>query len=124
MDTNILYTEIGRMAYAIAKSNGEVKEKEIEHVFNFIDEEIKSSGTTEVMYLGAEFNKLRKMNASARDAFGMFFSFLENHGNNIQQRIKNMCIRLAIHIAATDESVDETEIAIINKLRKKLELSS
>lgn len=123
METNILYTEIGRMAYAVAKSNGEVKEKEIEHVFNFIDEEMETSGNAEVMYLGAEFNKLRKMNASAKDAYSMFTNFLEIHGNNLQQRIKNMCLRLAVHIAASDESVDETEMAIITKLRKKLELS-
>lgn len=123
METNILYTEIGRMAYAVAKSNGEVKEKEIEHVFNFIDEEMETSGNAEVMYLGAEFNKLRKMNASAKDAYSMFTNFLEIHGKNLQQRIKNMCLRLAVHIAASDESVDETEMAIITKLRKKLELS-
>lgn len=120
METNILYTEIGRMAYAVAKSNGEVKEKEIEHVFNFIDEEMETSGNAEVMYLGAEFNKLRKMNASAKDAYSMFTNFLEIHGNNLQQRIKNMCLRLAVHIAASDERVDETEMAIITKLRKSL----
>ncbi|GEM_PF-2061928 len=120
MDNNTLYTQIGRMAYAVAKSNGEVKEKEIEHVFNFIDQEIEDSGNPEVMYLGAEFNKLRRMHASAKDAFSMFADFLESHGNNLQQRIKNMCLRLAMHIAASDESLDETEMAIITKLRKKL----
>lgn len=120
MDTNKLYTEIGRMAYAVAKSNGDVKEKEVENIFNFIDKEMEQSGTGDVMYVGTEFTKLRKMNVSARDAFYMFSSFIEHHGSTIQQNIKNMCIRLAMVIAATDEGVDETEMALINKLKKKL----
>jgi tellurite resistance protein len=120
MDTILIYTEMGRMAYAVAKANGEVKEKEIEQIFNFIDDEIKYSGSADVVCLGAEFNKLRKMNASARDAFSMFSKFIEMNGNNLQQRIKNMCLRLALHIASSDESVDETEMALITKLRKKL----
>lgn len=121
MDTNLIYTEIGKMAYAVAKANGEVKEQEIENIFNFIDEEIKTSGTNAVMFVGEEFTKLRRMNASPRDAFSMFTSFIENHGKNIQQSIKNMCVRLAIHIARTDEGIDETEVALINKLKQKLE---
>ncbi len=123
MDTNKLYTEIGRMAYAVAKSNGEVKEKEVENIFNFIDQEIEQTGSGDVMYLGTEFTKLRKMNVSARDAFYMFSNFIEHHGSNLQQNIKTMCIRLAMTIAATDEGVDETEMALINKLKKKLQIT-
>lgn len=119
----MLYTELGRMAYAMATANGDVKEKELENVFNFIDEEIESTGSNAPLLLGEEFTKLRRMHASARDAFSMFTNFLEHHGNSIQQSIKNTCIRLAIKIASSDEGVDETEVALINKLRKKLELT-
>lgn len=111
------------MAYAVAKSNGDVKEKEVENVFNFIDEEMETMRNNEVMFVGEEFTKLRRMNASARDAFSMFVSFLEHHGSSVHQSIKNMCIRLAVKIANSDESADETETAIINKLMKKLEMA-
>lgn len=123
MDSNNIYTEIGRMAYAVAKSNGDVKEKEVENIFNFIDEEMETMGNSEVMFVGEEFTKLRRMNISARDAFYMFVNFIEHHGGSIQQSIKNMCIRLAVKIADSDESADETETAMINKLRKKLEMA-
>lgn len=123
MESNKIYTEIGRMAYAVAKSNGDVKEKEVENIFNFIDEEMQTMRNNEVMFVGEEFTKLRRMNASARDAFSMFANFIEHHGSSIQQSIKNMCIRLAVKIADTDESADETETAMINKLRKKLEMA-
>lgn len=123
MDTFSIFTEIGRMAYAVAKSNGEVKEKEVENLFYFIDEEMEELGNNDVMVVGEEFTKLRRMNASARDAFYMFSSFLEHNGHLLHQSIKNMCIRLAVKIAKTDESVDETETAMINKLRKKLQMS-
>ncbi len=116
-----IYTEIGRMAYAVAKSNGDVKEKEVENVFNFIDEELKTGRSNEIIFLGAEFTKLRRMNVSARDAFHMFSRFLEENSDKLHQSLKNLCIRLAINIANADESVDETETALIYKLRKKLE---
>lgn len=123
METDTIYREIGRMAYAVAKANGVIKETEVENLFNFIDEEMKTTGTDSVLCAGSEFTRLRRMNASARDAFSMFTSFIENHGNSIQSRIKYVCIRLAIKIAGADESLDETEVALINKLKKKLEIA-
>lgn len=121
MDSSMIFTEIGRMAYAVAKANGDVKEKEVQNVFNFIDEEMALTKSNDVMVVGEEFTKLRRMNASAKDAFSMFTTFLETHGNSLHQSIKNMCIRLALKIADSDESADETEAALINKLRKKLQ---
>ncbi len=123
MDTFSVFTEIGRMAYAVAKSNGEVKEKEVENIFYFIDEEMEELRNYDVMVVGEEFTKLRRMNASARDAFSMFSSFIEHNGHLLHQSIKRMCIRLALRIAHADESADETEMAMIDKLRKKLQLS-
>lgn len=119
----MLFTEIGRMAYAVAKSNGEVKEKEIENVFTFIDEEMKIMQNNDVMVVGEEFIKLRRNNASPREAFSTFVHFIENNGNLIHQSIKKMCLRLALKIAESDESADETETALINKLRQKLQLT-
>jgi len=122
MDTSRIYTEIGRMAYAVAKSNGGVKEQEVVNVFQFIDEEMEVMHNNEVMFVGEEFTKLRRMNASAKEAFSMFSNFIEHNGNSLHQSIKNMCMRLALRIAGSDESADETEIALISKLRKKLEI--
>jgi uracil-DNA glycosylase len=121
MDSCKVYTEIGRMAYAVAKANGEVKEKEVENVFTFIDEEMELMRNNDVMVVGEEFTKLRRRNASAKEAFSMFVNFVEN--NLLHQSIKNMCIRLALKIADTDESADETVTALINKLRQKLQLT-
>ncbi len=123
MDAHNIFREIGRMAYAVAKSNGEVKEKEVESLFYFIDEEMEELGNNDVMSVGEEFTKLRRMNVSAKDAFLMFSNFLERNGNSLQNSLKKMCIRLAVKIANADESADETETAMINKLRKKLEMS-
>lgn len=123
MDTDTIYKEIGRMAYAVAKSNGVIKETEVENIYLFIDEELKTTGTDAVLCVGSEFTRLRMMNASARDAFDMFTHFMETHGNTIQNRIKYACVRLAIRIAYSDESLDETEVALINKLMKKLQIA-
>lgn len=122
MDYNTLYTEIGRMAYALAKANGSVSDKDSEFLVSFINAEMEQTGTDAVLYVGAEFNKLRSMNASARDAFSAFTGYVEKHSTNFQDRIIHLCMRLAIKIAATDDGIDETETALINKLRKKFDL--
>lgn len=111
------------MAYAVAKANGVIKEQDVNEIFNFIDEEMKTIGVDAVLCVGSEFTRLRRMNASARDSFSTFTSYIEHHGSSIHQKIKNMCIRLAIKIAASDKSLDETEVALINKLIKKLEIA-
>lgn len=121
MDYNTLYTEIGKMAYAVAKSNGVVMETETQHLFNFIDQEIKETGQDAALSSGAEFIKLRRMNASARDAFSSFIGYVDKHRNAFEQRIVNLCLRLAIRIASSDDGMDETEVALINKLRKNFE---
>jgi tellurite resistance protein len=123
MDAHNIFREIGRMAYAVAKSNGEVKEKEVESIFYFIDEEMEELGNNDVMSVGEEFTKLRRMNVSAKDAFLMFLNFVERNGNSLHNSLKKMCIRLAVKIANADESADETETAMINKLMKKLEMN-
>ena len=58
MDTFSVFTEIGRMAYAVAKSNGEVKEKEVENIFYFIDEEMEELRNYDVMVVGAPGDKV------------------------------------------------------------------
>lgn len=123
METDTIYKEIGRMAYAVAKANGVIKEEDVNEIFNYIDEEMNTIGVDAVLCVGSEFTRLRKMNASARDSFSMFTSYIEHHGTFIHQKIKNLCIRLAIKIAASDKNLDETEVALINKLIKKLEIA-
>lgn len=127
MDYSALYTELGRLAYAIARADGIIHSKEIDLVCDFIGQEIEKTGAEDhhkreaVLQAGVEFNNLRKNNASAKEAFTGFTGFIETNPSLFDARIRNLCINISLRIASAYEGMDETELALINKLKKKLD---
>jgi len=126
MDYSVFYTELGKLAYSIARADGVVQSEEVDKICDLIGEEISVNDADEsfqretVLETAAEFNKLRNENASARDAFNGFTNYLDSNISEFDHRIKNLFIRVAMRIAAANEGVNETESALIDKLRKKL----
>lgn len=130
MDYTLFYTELGRLAYAIASADGVIAGEEVDRVCDFIGQEIENNGSqnhnlrTAILNAGAEFNKLRKTGASPREAYNDFTHYLDQHTDVFDTRIKNLCLRVAFRIASAYEGVNETESALIDKLRKKLDAIS
>ncbi|MFH1120148.1 MAG: TerB family tellurite resistance protein [Bacteroidota bacterium] len=127
MDYSTFYTELGRLAYAVARADGLVQTEEVDKICEFIGQEIENTGSAShnlreaVLGAGAEFNRLRKNNASAREAFTDFTGYLNSNVSVFDTRIKNLCLKVAFRIASANEGVNETESALIDKLKKKLE---
>ena len=128
MDYSVFYTELGRLAYAVARADGIVQTEEVDKICEFIGQEIENTGSANhslrdaVLGAGAEFNRLRKNNASAREAFTDFTGYIDSNAPLFDARIKNLCLKVAFRIAAANEGVNETESALIDKLKKKLEV--
>ena len=122
-----LYAEIGRLAYAIANADGVIHSSEVEKICDFIGREIEQVGTDDkvseeaVLQAVVEFNKLRNQNASAKEAYLGFLNFIDFKPEFFSFRVKNLCINLSLRIASAHEGIDETEMALINKLKKKLD---
>lgn len=122
-----LYTEIGRLAYAIASADGVIHSSEVEKICDFIGREIDQIGADgeiseeAILHAVFEFNKLRNENASAKDAYLGFLNFIDVHPEIFTHRIKNVCINISLRIAAAFEGINETESALIDKLKKKLD---
>jgi len=127
MEYSGFYTELGRLAYAIARADGIIHTREIDKVCDFIGLEIEKTASQDhdkreaVLQAGVEFNSLRKKNASAKEAFTGFMGFIESNSSIFDTRIKNLCINISLRIASAHEGMDETELALINKLKKKLD---
>ncbi len=127
MDYSVFYTELGRLSYAIARADGIVQTEEVDKICEFIGQEIESTGSEDhnrreaVFGAATEFNKLRKNNASAREAFTGFTGYVDLNLQAFDLRMKNLCIRIAMRIASASEGVNETESALISKLKKKLD---
>ncbi len=128
MDYSSFYTELGRLAYSIARADGIVQSEEVDKICDLIGQEIENTRSEDhnmreaVLGAGAEFNNLRKNNASAREAFTGFTGFIDSNHSAFDTRMKNLCLRIAFRIASAHEGVNETESALIDKLKKKLDL--
>lgn len=126
MDKKSFYIELGRLAYAIARADGIVQSEEVDKICDLIGLEIENTGDDSYdkrdVILGAasEFNRLRTRNASAREAFTGFTDFIAEHTTLFDSRTKNLCMKVALRIAGANEGVNETESALINKLKQKL----
>jgi len=127
MNYPVLYTELGRLAYAIARADGIIHSEEVDKVCDFIGQEIEKTNSEDhnireaVLQAGVEFNSLRKNNASAKEAFTGFIGFIETNSSIFDTRLKNLCINISLRVASAYEGIDETEMALINKLKKKLD---
>lgn len=122
-----LYAEIGRLAYAIASADGVIHSSEVEKICDFIGREIEQVSTDidisdeAVLQAVVEFNNLRNQNASAKDAYLGFLNFIDDQPELFNDRMKNLCINLSLRIASAHEGIDETERALIDKLKRKLD---
>lgn len=127
MNYSGLYSEIGRLAYAIASADGIIHSSEVEKICDFIGREIEQVSTDNdisdeaVLQAVVQFNNLRNQNASAKDAYLGFLNFIDNQPELFTLRIKNLCINISMRIASAYEGIDETERALIDKLKKKLD---
>jgi hypothetical protein len=127
MNYTEFYTEIGKLAYAIARADGVINSSEVDKICDFIGMEMEhidaddKNSEEAVLQAVVEFNKLRNENASAKDAYLDFFKFIDGHTELFNQRIKNLCINISLRIASAHEGIDETERALIEKLRRKLD---
>lgn len=128
MDYSLFYTELGRLAYAVARADGIIHSEEVDRICDFIGQEIENAGSDNkslreaIVQSGAEFNRLRNSNASAREAFNGFTDFIDTNASEIDSRLKNLSLRIAFRVASAYEGVNETESALIEKLKRKLAL--
>lgn len=127
MDYSHFYTEIGRLAYAIASADGIIHSSEVAKICDFIGQEMEQVGTHDknsdeaILQAVVEFNKLRSQNASTKEAYLGFLNFIDDHSDLFTLRMKNLCINISLRIASAHEGIDETEKALIDKLKKKLD---
>jgi molecular chaperone GrpE (heat shock protein) len=115
------------LAYSIARADGIVQGEEVDRICDLIGQEIESTQSEDhnlreaVLGAAAEFNNLRNNNASAREAFTGFTGFVDANSKVFDSRMKHLSLRVALRIASAHDGVNETELALIEKLKKKLD---
>lgn len=122
-----LYTEIGRLLYAVADVDGVISQKEKQRLHEIVEKElvpaetaVDAHGSNEAWHVEFEFDWREEQISDPSEAFTSFIEFVQDHSAAFDRKMKALCIRLAKEIAAAYYGSSRKEKALINLLIAKL----
>jgi len=128
MDHHLFYIELGRLLYAIAKSDGMVQREEWERVIRIVrdelsplEESLDEYGMDNAFYTEFEFERLVDAQSSVKDAFMSFVSYAKENLDSIPTPYRHVILRAVEKVALAYGGMDETEMALVTRLRSLLQ---
>lgn len=122
-----LYSEIGKLLYAVADIDRKVSPKEKTKLLEIVKGELLKSegekdefGTPVGYYPQIEFEILEEEVADAETAFQSFIDYLEEYHKGIEPRIRKLCLKVAKEIADSYYGTNKKEQALIDRLKETL----
>ena len=119
------YSELGKLLYAIADSNGIISRKERDTLLAIVKKELVPAemhtdeyGTDTAYYTGIEFDFLDEEIADTEAAFNSFIDYLEEHHTAFDNKMLQVCMRVAKELAASYHRVNKKEKALLTKLER------
>jgi len=123
------YIELGKLLFAIAKSDGKVQEKEILGFKKLIFSELlkledstDQFGTDHAFFSEFEFDILLDQDANANDAFFSFIEFAKANKKNLSLNMKKIAYDLAMKVADLYCGINKIEGRKLAALKLALEL--
>ena len=123
------YTELGKLLFAIAKSDGKVHKKEVEGFRKLITQEllciedtVDKFGTDMAFYTEFEFDLLLDSDTTANDAFNSFIEFSKTNKHLMNNGLKKVAYNLADKIADLYGGINKVEGRKLAELKTVLEL--
>lgn len=122
-----LYSEIGKLLYAVADVDGAINKEEKKALYDMVRRELVPAeshkdefGTDAAYYAEIEFDYLEEQELDSDTAFNSFIDFVDDHGSAFDERMKKVCIHMAEEIANAYHKNSEKEAILIKKLKLKL----
>jgi len=114
-----IYYALGILAYAIAKSDGEIQKEEKDKLFEIVKKELEHNINFE--YAEIIFLLLEKDNIGFESTYGWAIEELKKGRHYLSPEIKQKMIETLKQVANSFEKVNSLEFDIINKFKKDLE---
>jgi hypothetical protein len=129
MNHQQLFTEIGRLFYAVANADGEIKSKEIISIrdllnIGFIPFEEQSDQNTIncALYAEYEFESLMEIEADGEMAFFSFLDFFSKNQRDIDDQLKEFILKSVEELADSFHGKNRFELFYLDKLKQVFEL--
>jgi hypothetical protein len=118
-----LYSELGKLLYAIAdidrKVSPQEKNKLIDIIHNHLMPVVKKEdefGTEVAYYPEFEFTYLESEIADAEEAFESFMNYVEKHHTAIKPDVRERCINVAKEMADAVYGINKKEQDLLDRL--------
>lgn len=123
-----LYSELGKLFYAVADIDGVINQKEKIALQNIVKNELvplenqkDSFGTNTAYYSEFEFDFLDEEISDTASAFNSFLDFVEEHSTSFDENAKKLCLNTVTELASAYRKTSKKERKLIEELKKKLE---
>lgn len=127
MEATLFYKELGRLFYAIAAADGEVRSKEketlkwvVKDLLVPVESGVDHHGTDQAFITEFEFDVLMDRNASAEEAFDSFMAYMEGHRHHVNEERRELIYTCADAVANAFHGVSAKELPLLIELHKLL----
>lgn len=121
------YIELGNLLYAIAKSDGLVREKEWKLVHEKVVNDLVPNephtdeyGMDAAYYVEMQFESLHEDDADANDAFTSFIQYVNEHHTALDGRLRKAIVDISQAVADAFKGTNSHEEQMLMKLKHKL----
>ena len=122
-----LYSEIGKLLYAVSYIDGIITKQEKERLQNIVKKELTPTekhvdqyGTDVAFYTEFEFDFEDEQIAEPEIALNSFIDFVEDHHTAFTEKLKNTFLLVVEELASAYHGTNKKEKALIKMLKDKL----
>ena len=121
------YSELAKLLYAVANIDGKISNKEREELRTIVrtelvpaEKHVDGFGTDAAYYAEIEFGILEETVAEPEAAFESFLNYIDKHHSAVDNRMRELSLRVAKKIADSYHKRSNKEKALMARLEKAL----
>lgn len=122
-----LYTELGKLLYAIVNADGNIRKSEratlqelLRNEFIPNEKQVDEFGVNKVFYAEYEFDWLEEKSVHPKEAFASFIRFIKSHSKDIDAELKTAILNIAEKVAASFHGINRFEKHYLHRLEEEL----
>ena len=127
MSTELFYTELGKLLYAVAIADDKITKSEKESITKMISErmlqkekETDGFNTNEAWYTKFSFDTAEESGLSEEEALNNFLDFVKIYKKELTESELSLCLKLADTLAETYHHINKKENTVLAELRSHL----
>ncbi len=127
MQLEKLFSEMGKMFYALSKIDGKIADRERQEFLTNVQSELKSMtsikdrfGTEVFHYAEIEYDYLAYEGIEPESAFESFLDYVDKHRSAIDSNWLKICFSSASNLAKCYYGINDEENKILIRLKKTL----